>query len=65
MRENMNDCEISIVVPLYNEEENVSELHSRLGKVLKGIGRSYEIIFVDDGSKDRTEPRPYSWTVWG
>lgn len=54
MRENMNDCEISIVVPLYNEEENVSELHSRLGKVLREIGRSYEIIFVDDGSKDRT-----------
>ncbi len=44
----------SIVIPLYNEEDNVSELHARLKKVMDGLGDRYEIIFVDDGSKDRT-----------
>ncbi len=47
-------CEISVVAPLYNEEENVRELHSRLTKVLRELKRSYEIIFVDDGSVDAT-----------
>ncbi len=47
-------CEISVVVPLYNEEENIAEFHSRLKGVLEGMGRSYEIVFVDDGSRDRT-----------
>ena len=39
---------------MYNEEENVSELHERLSTVLRGTGKSYEIILVDDGSTDRT-----------
>jgi glycosyltransferase involved in cell wall biosynthesis len=47
-------CDISIVVPLYNEEDNIRELHSRLRKVMDGLGQSYEIVFVDDGSRDRT-----------
>jgi glycosyltransferase involved in cell wall biosynthesis len=46
--------EISIIVPFYNEEENVEELHERLTKVMAGLKRSYELIFVDDGSTDRT-----------
>lgn len=45
---------ISVVVPLYNEEENVRELHDRLKTVLDLTGREYEILFVDDGSTDRT-----------
>jgi glycosyltransferase involved in cell wall biosynthesis len=45
---------ISIVIPLYNEEENVRELHSRLKPVLDSIGDEYEIIFIDDGSTDNT-----------
>jgi glycosyltransferase involved in cell wall biosynthesis len=47
---------ISIVVPLYNEEENVRELHGRLKEVLDGLGSEYELIFVDDGSTDGTLP---------
>ncbi len=45
---------ISIVVPVYNEEENVPILYDRLKEVLEKIPYDYEIIFVDDGSIDRT-----------
>lgn len=45
---------VSVVVPLYNEEENVRELHDRIKNVLDASGREYEIIFVDDGSQDST-----------
>jgi glycosyltransferase involved in cell wall biosynthesis len=44
--------EISVVVPVFNEEGSLSELHRNLTAVLEGMGRSYEIIFVDDGSRD-------------
>ena len=43
---------ISIVIPLYNEEENVQELYRSLTKVLNTLQESYEILFVDDGSSD-------------
>ncbi len=46
--------EISIIVPLYNEEALVEELCSRLKTVCDSLGRSYEILMVDDGSEDRT-----------
>ena len=46
--------EISVIVPLLNEEQNVYELYSRLSNVLKKIAVTYEMIFVDDGSKDNT-----------
>lgn len=45
---------ISVVIPLYNEEENVRELHDRLKAVLDSLDREYEIIYVDDGSIDNT-----------
>lgn len=45
---------LSIVVPLYNEEETVEILHERLKTVLEALGTGYEIIYVDDGSIDRT-----------
>lgn len=45
---------VSIVVPLYNEEENVEVLHERLKTVLDALGAGYEIIYVDDGSGDNT-----------
>ena len=46
--------DISVVVPVLNEEGSLRELHSRLGEVLKGMGGTYELIFVDDGSTDRS-----------
>ncbi len=45
---------LSVVVPVYNEEENVAESYRELSEVLQGVGLPYEIIFVDDGSRDRT-----------
>lgn len=45
---------LSIVVPLYNEEGNVAELHKRIVEAVRNIGVSFEIIFVDDGSRDKT-----------
>jgi len=45
---------VSIVVPIYNEEENVVRLHEEINASCKALGRPYEIIFVDDGSTDKT-----------
>jgi len=46
--------EISVVVPVFNEEENLPILLPRLAEILEGIGLPYEMIFVDDGSVDRS-----------
>jgi glycosyltransferase involved in cell wall biosynthesis len=46
--------DISIVVPAFNEEGNIAEMHRRLVDVLDAVGISFEIIFVDDGSSDET-----------
>ena len=43
---------ISIVIPLYNEEESIPQLYEQLTTALQAIGQSYEIIVVDDGSSD-------------
>ena len=45
---------LSIVVPFYNEVDNVEEMHARLKDVLDKTGRTYELIFIDDGSSDGT-----------
>ncbi len=45
---------VSIVIPVFNEEENVPILYEKLKKVLENLNAEYEIIFVDDGSTDRT-----------
>ena len=44
--------ELSIVVPLYNERDNLAPLHEELARVLGATGVSYEMLFVDDGSTD-------------
>jgi glycosyltransferase involved in cell wall biosynthesis len=44
----------SIVVPFHNEEENVTVLYARLKQVMEQVGESFEMVLVDDGSKDRT-----------
>lgn len=48
---------ISVVIPLFNEAENLSELHEQLSRSLTSFGRPYEILLVDDGSTDDTIPR--------
>ena len=49
--------DISVVVPLYNEEESLHELFAWIERVMNANGFSYEVIFVNDGSTDR------SWQV--
>jgi dolichol-phosphate mannosyltransferase len=46
----------SYILPVYNEQENISELYGRLTKVAKSLSTSYELIFVNDGSVDSTLP---------
>ncbi len=51
--------DISVVIPLFNEEESIGELHNWIVRVMEKEGYSYEIVFVDDGSTDR------SWQIIG
>ena len=48
---------VSVVVPVYDEEDNVEPLYRSLVQALESLGRSYEIIVVDDGSEDETYSR--------
>ncbi len=50
----MNSIDISVVIPLFNEEENVEEAYRQVKFVLSDMGRPHEMVFVDDGSRDRT-----------
>ncbi len=54
MKTNENTFDLSIIIPLYNEEENFIELYGELNSVLKNIDISYEILFINDGSSDNT-----------
>ncbi len=51
MNEKLN---LSVVVPLYNEEGNVRELHRKIKEACEKLEKSFEIIFIDDGSRDKT-----------
>ena len=46
------DSFISVVIPVYNEEDSISANHEALISVLKETARPYEVIYVDDGSRD-------------
>jgi glycosyltransferase involved in cell wall biosynthesis len=48
---------VSVILPVLNEADNLEPLHARLAMSLKALGRDYEIVYVDDGSTDR------SWDV--
>jgi dolichol-phosphate mannosyltransferase len=65
MNDGTSSPAVSVVVPLFNEEENVPTLQSELAAALSGL--DYEIIFVDDGSGDRTveriAPGPGIWVL--
>ena len=50
----MADPALSVVVPVFNEEENLPELLTRLKAALEVLGRSYELVLVNDGSRDRS-----------
>lgn len=45
---------ISVIVPVYNEEDGLDALFARLYPALDGLGQSYEIVFINDGSRDRS-----------
>jgi undecaprenyl-phosphate 4-deoxy-4-formamido-L-arabinose transferase len=50
----MDNVQIAIVIPVYNEEENLPTLMQRLMPVMQGLGKSFEVIFIDDGSRDNS-----------
>lgn len=53
----MRRPKLSLVIPVYNEEETIPELDRRLGEFLRGVptvGDDWEVVFIDDGSKDRS-----------
>ena len=47
-------ADLSVVIPIYNEEDNIMLLHSRLSAVLAGMQIGYELLFINDGSRDRS-----------
>lgn len=49
---NQNKTDISVVIPIHNEEQNIDELYYRLNKTVSKISENYEFIFINDGSKD-------------
>ncbi|MDE7091134.1 MAG: glycosyltransferase, partial [Bacteroidales bacterium] len=49
--------DISVVIPIYNEAENLETLHRRLTESVSALTADYELIFVNDGSRDDSLPR--------
>ncbi len=50
----MNQPIYSLVIPIYNEEENIREMYSRITNVLAQLDGEAELILIDDGSRDRS-----------
>ena len=53
----MSSLYLSVVLPVFNEEESIDSLYAELSAALNGIGKPYEVIFVDDGSTDHSLER--------
>jgi len=51
---NGTQCDLSVVIPVYNEVEVIDGFYSTLTEVISRMGISYEVLFVDDGSDDGT-----------
>lgn len=49
------DCNISIIIPVYNEEDNLWQLNEEITRVLNKLNKSWEIIYINDGSSDNSE----------
>ena len=49
-----NNMDISVVIPLFNEEESLPELYQWIERVMDEHGFSFEVIFINDGSTDRS-----------
>ncbi|MGB8956026.1 MAG: glycosyltransferase family 2 protein, partial [Tumebacillaceae bacterium] len=52
----MSQPTLSIVVPMYNEEDNIEFFYTRITQALDKIGETYEVVCINDGSRDRTLP---------
>src|SRR5207248_1981509 len=55
--------QVSVVIPLYNEEQNVAPLLDELFAHLARVGRTFEVICVDDGSRDATYAELQAWAA--
>ena len=53
--------QVSIVIPIFNEEDNIDNLCSRLLDTMDKTKRTYEVVFVDDGSADKSHDLLCSW----
>lgn len=49
--------ELSLVVPVYNEEDNIEPLFSKIAAAMEGLGKTWEVVLVDDGSRDQSLAR--------
>ncbi len=56
-RHNMQQYEVSVIIPAYNEEEHIEYAVVEVEDILRGISKGYEIVVVDDGSGDQTRQR--------
>ena len=52
--QNISDALISIIVPVFDEEAVIELFHARLSAVMESLGAAWEVIYVNDGSRDRS-----------
>jgi len=52
-----SELDVSVLIPVKDEAESVGDLAARVAAVLERLGKTFEIIFVDDGSRDGTHER--------